>query len=400
MQTTTELEYAPLLDAQAPSASPDTSMGASIAPPHTLLASIELAKARWVITALATGSSKMSRHEVTGGDGAGLLQLLRRLRNKAEQRLGTKVSIVTIQEAGIDGFWIHRMLEVNDIESYVVDATSIAVARRFRRVKTDTIDGEGLVRTLAAWKRGEPRVCSMVVVPTLAEEDRRRLTRERKTLIAERIRFTNRVKGLLFAHGIRGFNATRSDRYIRLAELRCADGLPLPPRVMTEVTRALERLELVQKQLFAICKERDACVRDCVEAAPARTLETLKGIGPEIASTLWLEGLYRHFDNRRDVAAYAGLAPSPYQSGDMARDQGISKSGNPRLRSTMVELTWLWLRHQPQSKLSLWFQSRVRSEAGRIRKIMICALARKLLIALWRFTTTGEVPEGAVLKSA
>uniref|UniRef100_UPI0012FF9591 transposase n=1 Tax=Aquidulcibacter paucihalophilus TaxID=1978549 RepID=UPI0012FF9591 len=126
----------------------------------------------------------------------------------------------------------------------------------------------------------------------------------------------------------------------------------------------------------------------------------LKGIGPEIASTLWLEGLYRHFANRRDVAAYAGLAPSPYQSGDMARDQGISKSGNPRLRSTMVELTWLWLRHQPASKLSLWFQARVRSDAGRIRKIMICALARKLLIALWRFTTTGEVPEGAVLKPA
>lgn len=283
-----------------------------VVPAGTVLVSIELSKARWLITALASGSPKMSRHDVTGGDGQGLLDLLTRLREKAQRRLDGPVAVITIQEAGIDGFWLHRMLEANGIESHVVDATSIAVARRFRRVKTDTIDGETLVRTLAAFKRGEPRVCSMVVAPSLAEEDRRRLSRERKTLVGERIRFTNRVKGLLFAHGIRGFIATRSDRYERLEELRCADGQPLPPRVKAEVIRALQRLELVQKQLFTVCKERDALIELGEEATPARTLASLKGIGPEIASTLWLEGLYRRFDNRRDVAAYAGLAPSPY----------------------------------------------------------------------------------------
>jgi transposase len=365
----------------------------------SLFVSLELSQARWLVTLLAPGSDTMSKHTSPGGDGEALLALLARQRTRAERHCGQPVRIVVIQEAGLDGFWIHRRLEANGIESYVVEPASISVSRRHRRAKTDAIDGEALLRTLMAYKRGEPRVCSMVVPPSPDEEDRRRLSRERQTLVAERIEHTNRIKGLLAAQGITGYEPRRPDCRERLEALRTGDGRPLPPRLKAEIGRALDRLALVQGQIVAVEAERATLLAAEAVAAPASRLLTLKGIGPEFATVLWLEGLFRGFRNRRQVAAYAGLAPSPWQSGSMNGEQGISKSGNPRLRTTMVELAWLWLRHQPDSALSRWFQERVRAERGRVRRIAIVALARKLLVALWRFVTDGVVPEGAKLKA-
>ena len=368
----------------------------------TLFAWLELSKSKWVVTINSTGSEKYSRHVVGGGDASGLLGLLSRSRAKAEQRCGTPVKVVVIEEAGLDGFWIHRLLNANGIESHVVDAASIAVDRRHRRAKTDSIDGETLLRTLMAWARGERRVCSMVRAPSPEEEDRRRLTRERGRLLKERIQHTNRVKGLLSSQGVLGYNPLRRDRFERLEALRTGDGRELPPMLKAEIARELDRLEVVTKQLAAVERARDALVGTEPEERnnPAALLLKFKGIGPEFASLLWLEALFRSFANRRQVAAYGGLAPSPWQSGGVERDQGISKSGNRRLRKTMIELAWMWLRHQPDSALSRWFHARVGAAKGRVRRIAIVALARKLLVALWRYVTQGVVPEGAVFKAA
>lgn len=368
----------------------------------TLFASLELSKSKWVVTINNPGSEKFSKHVVEDGDGADLLELLSRSRGKAEQRYGVQVKAIVIQEAGLDGFWIHRLLLANGIESHVVDAASIAVDRRHRRAKTDAIDGETLLRTLMAWARGERRVCSMVRAPSREDEDRRRLTRERGTLLKERIQHTNRVRGLLSGQGVQDYDPLRRDRFERLEALRTGDGRELPPMLKEEIRRELDRIALVTTQLAAVERARDALIRMDAEERnnPAALLLKLKGLGPEFASLLWLESLFRSFGNRRQVAAYGGLAPSPWQSGGVERDQGISKSGNRRLRKTMIELAWLWLRHQPDSALSRWFQARVGAAKGRIRRIAIVALARKLLVALWRYVTQGVVPEGAVFKAA
>lgn len=331
-----------------------------------------------------------------------MLGFLHELRLKAERRSNASAAIVSIQEIGFDGFWIHRVLEANGVESHVVESASISVSRRHRRAKTDAIDGELLLRTLMAFKRGEPRVCAMVVVPTPEEEDRRRLSRERKTLVKERIEHINRIKGLMASQGVAGFEPMRAGAKERLDQLRTGDGRPLPERMKAEIRREFERLELLRKQIAEIETERDALLRqaDATEPSPGAQILKLRGIGPEFASVLWQEGLYRRFDNRRQLAAYAGLAPSPWQSGDMSKEQGIAKSGNARLRVTMIEAAWLWLRHQPKSALTQWFKERVGADRGRQRRVAIVALARKLLIALWRFITLGEVPEGAELKAA
>jgi len=309
--------------------------------------------------------------------------------------------IIVIQEAGLDGFWIHRLLVQNGITSHVVDAASIAVNRRHRRAKTDKIDGVKLLRTLMAWMRGERQVCSMVQPPSPEDEDRRRLARERARLLKERVQHTNRIKGLLWGQGIPDYDALHRDRRARLAALTTGDGRSLPERLKTEIGRELDRLELVVSQLAAVERERDALMAQTAEAdasaAPA-ALARLRGIGPELAALLSLEALFRRFDNRRQIAAYAGLTPSPWKSGGIDREQGIAKSGNPRLRRAMIELAWFWTRHQPGSALSRWFAERVGAARGRVRRIAIVALARKLLVALWRYVTQGVVPEGAVLK--
>jgi transposase len=367
-----------------------------------LFAALELGKSRWLVTVDAPGSDKLSRHAVAGGDGAALLDLLARLRATAERRIGRPVQVSVIQEAGLDGFWLHRLLEANGIESHVVDPASIAVNRRHRRAKTDAIDGEMLLRTLMAWARGERRVCSMVRPPSPEEEDRRRLTRERATLLKERTQHTNRIKGLLCGQGVVDYDPLRKDRLARLDGLETGDGRPLPERLKAEIRREIERIDLVCSQIAAVERERDALIEATPEAAgpatPAAALSRLKGIGGELGALLWLEALFRRFDNRRQIAAYAGLAPSPWQSGGTEREQGISKSGNRRLRHAMVELAWFWLRHQPETGLSAWFRERVGQGRGRIRRIAIVALARKLLVALWRYATQGVVPQGAAFK--
>jgi transposase len=294
------------------------------------------------------------------------------------------------------------VLQSEGIESHVVDAASILTSRRRRRAKTDKIDGETLVRTLLAYKRGEPRVCSMVKSPTPEEEDRRRICRERRVLVAERVQHTNRIKGLLFAQGAFDYEPLKRNRRAQLEDLKTGDGRPLPVNLKAQISRELDRLEVVLQQLQTVDAERDALLEPASEAspAPAAMLSQLKGIGPEFATILYTEGLFRGFDNRRQVAAYAGLAPTPWQSGSIDHEQGVSKAGNPRLRTTMIQLAWLWLRHQPDSALSRWFQDRVQRNGGRMRKTTIVALARKLLVALWKYATSGVVIEGAVLKAA
>ena len=370
-----------------------------------IFVSLELSRSTWLVTSLSPGGGeKMSKHAVGGGDVAGLLTRFRLLQDKAQARTGKLYPIVVIQEAGLDGFWIHRALEVNGIESHVVDPASIAVSRRHRRAKTDKIDGEALVRTLLAYKRGEARVCAMVTVPSPEDEDRRRICRERKVLVAERVEHGNRIKGLLFAQGIGDYEPLRRNRRERLEELRTGDGRPLPPLLKAQISRELDRLDLLSGQIKAVEEVRDALVatdkKTQSRPTPAAMLLDIRGIGPEFAAILWSEGLFRHFDNRRQVAAYAGLAPSPWQSGSVNREQGVSKAGNPRLRTTLVQLSWLWLRHQPKSALALWFEERVKRTGGRFRKSAIVALARKLLVALWKYVTAGVVIEGAVLKNA
>ena len=369
-----------------------------------IFTSLELSRSIWLVTSLSPGGGeRMSKHSVQAGDVASLLARFSELRQKSFTRTGKWFPIVVIQEAGLDGFWVHRALQKEEIESHVVDPASIATSRRRRRAKTDRIDGEALLRALLAYKRGEPRVCAMVKAPTPEEEDRRRVCRERKVLIAERVQHVNRIKGLLFSQGITGFEPLRRDRRQRLAKLTTGDGRPVPPRLMTQISRELDRLELLLDQIKAAEAERDALLTEQQSASlpPAgRMLLELKGIGPEFAAALWLEGLFRHFDNRRQLASYAGLAPTPWQSGSIDREQGVSKAGNPRLRTTLIQLAWLWLRHQPQSALTLWFADRVNRNGGRMKKATIVALARKLLVALWKYVTAGVVIEGAELKVA
>jgi transposase len=367
-----------------------------------IFVSLELSRSTWLITSLSPGSGeKMSKHLVRGGDIAALLERFTQLQEKTQGRTGKRFEIIVIQEAGLDGFWIHRVLRSKGIDSHIVDPASIATSRRRRRAKTDRIDGEALVRALLAYKRGEPRVCAMVKVPTPEEEDRRRLCRERKVLIAEQIEHVNRLKGLLFSQGISGDEPLRRDRWRQLEELQTGDGRLLPKHLKAQICRELNRLELLLEQIKAVEVERDALLaaEETSAPAPAALLLNIRGIGPEFAAVLWSEGLFRHFDNRRQVAAYAGLAPTPWQSGAVDREQGVSKSGNPRLRTTLIQLAWLWVRHQPRSALTLWFEARVKRNGGRLKKTTIVALARKLLVALWKYVTAGVLIEGAAMKA-
>lgn len=367
-----------------------------------IFVSLELSRSKWLVTSLSPGAGeKMSKHIIPGGDVPGMLACFEELKRKTQARTGRRFHIVSIQEAGLDGFWIHRVLHAEGIESHVVDPASIATSRRRRRAKTDRLDGEALVRALLAYKRGEPRVCAMLRVPTPDEEDRRRISRERKALSNERIRHINRIKGLLFGQGISGYEPIRRDRRARLEQLLTGDGRPLPGHLKAQISRELDRVELLLTQMKDIEDARDAMLATAqIGTSVPSLLLDLKGIGPESAAILWSEGLSRHFDNRRQIAAYAGLAPTPWQSGQVDHEQGVSKSGNPRLRSTLLQLAWLWIRHQPDSALTTWFQERVRENGGRLKKTTIIALARKLLVALWKYVSAGVVIEGAVMKVA
>lgn len=366
--------------------------------------SMELSRSKWLVTFLAPGVDKMSKYVVQAGDIAGLSIRLDDVRERARLRTGETFPFIAIQEAGLDGFWIHRILLREGIESHVVDPASITTSRRRRRAKTDRLDGETLVRTLLAYKRGDPRVCAMVVAPTPEQEDQRRNCRERQTLIRDRIKLVKRIKGLLYSQGVVGFEPLKSDRRARFAALTTGDGRELPMHLEAEIGRLLDRIELILQQLKAVEKVRDdllavAPIDAALPACPANLMQ-LRGIGPDFANVLWSEGLYRHFGNRRELASYAGLAPTPWQSGTINREQGVSKAGNPRLRTVMVQISWFWLLHQPGSALARWFHQRVELDGGRRKKPAIIALARKLLIALWKFVQHGIVIEGAVMKQA
>jgi transposase len=370
--------------------------------PAPIFVALELSRARWVVAVHTPLGDKISRHTLAGGDAGALLALIERTRTRVARALARPVVVLSCYEAGYDGFWLHRLLEAHAVRNHVLDPASLQVNRRARRAKTDRIDADGLLRALMAHARGEPRVVSIVRVPSVAEEDARRLHRERARLISERVQHVNRIKGLLAAQGIYDFQPLRRDRHDRLAQLRTGDGRALSPRLAAELARELHRLELVLALLAEIEAERDAVVQGRAPSHPhaekIARLAQLKGIGPEFATVLVGEVFHRAFDNRRQVAAYVGLAGSPFNSGRTTRDQGISKAGNPKARTTMIELAWLWRRHQPQSALSCWFQQRVGASQGRVRRIAIVALARKLLVALWRYLETGLVPAEAVLK--
>ncbi len=366
----------------------------------TMYVAFELSKATWKIGVVLPGGQKMSRFSLTGGDTAGLAELLVRKRKEASAHCGA-VRVVSCYEAGYDGFWLHRWLAEQGVENRVLDPASIEVERRKRRIKTDRIDLEKLMRVLLALCRGEPRVCSLSRPPSGAQEDAKRRHRERERLIKERGAHTNRIKALLHGQGIRDVNPLAKRFLSALGKHRTGDGRELPPILRREIVREHARLQLLVGQITAV----EAEIRACLQAAPAgstaekaRQLMRLKSIGETTAQVLAHEVYYRDFANRRQVGGFVGLTGTPYDSGQTRHEQGISKAGNARARTALLELAWFWLVHQPDSELSRWFKARVGDLKGRVRKIAIVALARKLAVALWRYLETGLVPSGAVLK--
>jgi transposase len=372
------------------------------ATPVRCLFAIELSKTSWVIAFNTPLSEKISRRTLTGCKWKKLLEFIEEVRARVSREMGRAVEVMSCYEAGYDGFWLHRQLEVHGVRNYVIDPASLQVDRRARRVKTDRTDTDRLLRSLMAYLRGEPKVWSVVRVPSVAEEDARRLHRERDRLVSERVQHVNRIKGLCALHGIYDYNPLRPQAMAPLDQLRTPQGGALPPRLQSEIKRELQRLELVVEMIATLEAERDAIVEEetstHVNAKKIQNLYKLKAIGPEFATVLVGEIFHRDFNNRRQLASYVGFAPSPFQSGNVAHDQGISKAGNRKGRTTGIELAWLWLRYQPDSDLSAWFRARVGATKGRIRRIAIVALARKLQVALWRYLETGLIPRGALLK--
>ncbi len=367
---------------------------------QTLHAALELSKNSWLLAIQFPDRDSPSLYPIRGGDTDGLMSKLDAARDRLAKVSGRASKVTLCYEAGYDGFWLARFLEQRGIDCRVMEPASLQVNRRARRVKTDRIDVESLLHTLIAWCRGERHVCSMVVIPSVEEQGLRRSHRERDRLVRERTAHINRIKGLLFGQGLRGINVKARYKSLKPADLVTGDGRPLPERLGREISRELERLALVQEQLVEIERERDLAPTPCEATERKRhELLRLKGIGPSFSAVLAREVYYRHFANRRQVANYIGLAPSPYDSGDSRRSQGISKAGNSLARHTMIQAAWLWIRHQPNSALTQWFRRRTEGESKRMRCVMIVALARKLAIALWRYVELGLIPEGATLSA-
>lgn len=378
------------------------SAGSDNDPVHCFVA-IELSKSGWLVGFQTPLSAKPNRHQVKAGDAQALLDLIERVQSRVGAQLSQPVEVISCYEAGYDGFWLHRVLEAHGIHNHVLDPASLQVNRRARRAKTDRIDVDRMLRALIRHLRGEPDACSVVQVPRVEEEDAKRLHRERKRLICERVQHVNRIKGLCAAQGIYDYAPLRQDRWPQLDKLRTGDGCLLPARLKAEIVREIKRLELVLDMIETVEAERNAIVKDPksmhLNAQNIKMLTRLRAIGPEFATTLAGEVFYRRFGNRRKLGSYVGLDGSPFRSGSLEREQGISKAGNPVARSTMIELAWTWLRYQPDSTLSIWFRERVGNLKGRPRRIAIVAMARKLLVALWRYLETGVIPTGALLKA-
>jgi transposase len=372
----------------------------------TLYVAIELSRSNWLVALSTPGGQRPSRHEVEAGKVDELLALIAR-------RRGAAARVCSCYEAGYEGFWLHRRLQAAGLESFIVDPSSLQVDRRARRKKTDAIDVESILRALLAWDRGERGLCAMLRVPDPAAEEARRTSRERERLVREQTGHVNRIRGLLMTMGIYDFNPRRAGRLEQLATLLTGDGRKLPARLAVEIRREIDRLQLVEQQIRELERDRDPPAprgRPRKDAQPPKLdpasprgriarLRQLRGVGPESANVLQHEVFYRSFDNRRELTAYCGLDPSPWASGNTRREQGISKAGNRRARQAAVELAWLWLQWQPDTALARWFHARVGAGTGRQKRVMIVALARKLLIALWRFLEHGLVPDGAVLNA-
>jgi transposase len=369
---------------------------------NTIHVAIELSNTLWLVGTRLPGGGKPRMHRLAAGDVTRLLTLLADLRARLTANLGQAADVACCFEAGRDGFWLHRVLSAHDIDSYVVEPTSILVNRRAKRAKTDRLDAEGMLRVLAAYLGGDRQVCSMVRVPSPEDEDAKRPHREREHLVQERTRYENRILALLATQGIRNRPSLRTwDR--DLAALRTGDGRPLPALLSREIDRLRRRLVLTMDLIRELDAERETALEASPDDAVCQKITALcriRGVGENVAAVLVREVLYRPFANRKQLASYVGLTPMPYQSGSIDRDRRIGRAGNPRARTTLVQLAWLWLRYQPNSALAVWFRERVGTLAGRPRRIAIVAMARKLLIALWRYTETGQVPDSVSLSAA
>ena len=368
----------------------------------TVIAVIEMSRSRWLVAGVIPG---VDRHPLKKlePDEEGLLRLLRRWQDEAA-RAGRTISRIAVAfEAGRDGFWLARWLRTRGIEAYVIHPASIPVSREHRRAKTDRLDTELLKRAFLGWLRGEPNHCSMAAVPTLEQEDAKRPNREREVLVGERTRIVNRMKGTLARLGLRGFKPTLRRAPERLETLRTPEGAAVPPNTRAELQRDMARLRFVTEQIRAIEATRAERLEQAPETGPNAMIGLLArvvGVGIETADMLVQEVLSRNLRDRRAVARYAGLTGAPDESGAKRREKGLAKAGNARVRRGMIQLAWRFLLFQKDSALSQWYRARTTDARGATRKTLIVALARKLLIALWRFGATGEVPQGVVLRPA
>jgi transposase len=366
----------------------------------TLIAVIEMSLSSWLVAGIVPGIERQPLKKLEA-DEQELLKLLCRWREEAV-KTGRAVERVTVAfEAGRDGFWLARWLRARDIEAYVIHPTSVAVSREHRRAKTDRLDTELLKRAFIGWLRGEPQHCQMAAIPTLNEEDARRPNRERENLICERTRIINRMKACLARFGIRNFKPTLRKAPELIMRVRTPEGVPLAPNTMAEMHRDLARLRFVMGQIKEIEKARLQWLERTPEEKPqvmVRLLARVIGVGIETADMLVHEVLSRNMRDRRAIARYAGITGSPDESGGKRREKGLARAGNARVRCGMIQLAWRFLRFQKDSALARWYQARTADARGSTRKTMIVALARKLLIALWRFVTTGEMLEGVNLR--
>jgi len=369
----------------------------------TLIAVVEMSQSTWLVHAVLPGVDRRPMKKLPV-DPAGLLSLLHRWRDEAEKKSGCSIPRICVAfEAGRDGFWLARWLRDRGVEAHVMHATSIPVKRDHRRAKTDRLDCLLLMRAFQGWLRGEEDHCRMVAVPTVEEEDTRRLHRERKTLVGEQTKLVNKLKSVFAWLGIRGFNPKLKKAPERLEALRTPEGGTIPPNTLAELRRAMSRLALIKDQIKEIETHRDEKIaqqKSSQHHVIVGQLATIHGLGIDTADMLAGEVFFREIPNRRALARYAGLTGSPDESGRKRREKGLARAGNPRVRNGMIQLAWRFLMFQPDSELACWYRKRTIDGRPNIRKTMIIALARKLLVALWKFVTLGEVPEGVILKPA
>jgi len=367
----------------------------------TLIAVIEMSLSSWLVAGIVPGVERQPLKKLAIDESA-MLMLLNRWREEAE-KAGRKVERIAVAfEAGRDGFWLARWLGARGIEAHVIHASSVAVSREHRRAKTDRLDTELLKRAFLGWLRGERDHCKMVAIPTIEEEDAKRPNRERESLVGEQTRIINRMKATLSRLGIRGFNPKLKKAAERLQDLRTPEGELIPSNTLAELRRDIERRRLVSDQIRQIEDARLERLERMPNEGPhamVRLLARVIGVGIETADMLVQEVLSRTMRDRRAVARYAGLTGAPDESGAKRREKGLARSGNARVRRGMIQLAWRFLMFQKDSKLAQWFRARTENARG-TRKTMIVALARKLLITLWRLVTTGEIPAGVVLRTA